>query len=78
MNIITKVISFLLLKLMMFKFCPHSQLSRVKEQSGNSTELDKNLVRKVQQGDKVAFDLLVIKYQHRIIQLVNRYVKDPS
>jgi RNA polymerase sigma-70 factor (ECF subfamily) len=50
----------------------------VKKQSGNNTELDKDLVRRVQQGDKAAFDLLVIKYQHRIIQLVNRYVKDPS
>jgi len=35
-------------------------------------------VRRVQQGDKAAFDLLVIKYQHRIVHLVNRYVKDPS
>lgn len=50
----------------------------MKEQSANNTELDKALVLKVQQGDKAAFDLLVIKYQHRIIQLVNRYVKDPS
>lgn len=32
---------------------------------------------KVQQGDKSAFDLLVIKYQHRLVHLVNRYVKDP-
>jgi RNA polymerase sigma-70 factor (ECF subfamily) len=50
----------------------------VKEQTGNNAELDKELVLRVQQGDKSAFDLLVIKYQHRIIQLVNRYVKDPS
>jgi len=50
----------------------------VKEQPGNNTELDKELVLRVQQGDKAAYDLLVIKYQHRIIQLVNRYVKDPS
>ena len=50
----------------------------VKEQTGNNTELDKDLVLRVQQGDKSAYDLLVIKYQHRIIQLVNRYVKDPS
>jgi len=35
-------------------------------------------VQRVQQGDKSAFDLLVIKYQHRIVHLVNRYVKDPS
>ncbi|MCK4843303.1 MAG: RNA polymerase sigma factor RpoE [Methylococcales bacterium] len=44
----------------------------------SNAESDKILVLKVQQGDKSAFDLLVIKYQHRIIQLVNRYVKDPS
>jgi RNA polymerase sigma-70 factor (ECF subfamily) len=41
-------------------------------------QLDEDLVLRVQQGDKTAFDLLVIKYQHKIIQLVNRYVKDPS
>ena len=50
----------------------------MKEKSINNAEADKALVLKVQQGDKSAFDLLVIKYQHRIIQLVNRYVKDPS
>ena len=50
----------------------------MKEQAGNNAELDKELVLRVQQGDKSAYDLLVIKYQHRIIQLVNRYVKDPS
>ena len=50
----------------------------MKEQAKNNTELDRELVLKVQQGDKSAFDLLVLKYQHRIIQLVNRYVKDPS
>ncbi len=48
------------------------------DQKGNNTELDTELVLRVQQGDKSAYDLLVIKYQHRIIQLVNRYVKDPS
>jgi len=46
--------------------------------SKNSEQLDEELVSRVQQGDKAAFDFLVIKYQHKIIQLVNRYVKDPS
>jgi len=41
-------------------------------------DLDQSLVQRVQQGDKAAFDLLVIKYQHKIVHLVNRYVKDPS
>ncbi len=43
-----------------------------------SEQLDQDLVLRVQQGDKSAYDLLVIKYQHKIIQLVNRYVKDAS
>jgi len=49
----------------------------VNEPINHSEDLDEDLVRKVQQGDKSAFDLLVIKYQHRIVHLVNRYVKDP-
>ena len=50
----------------------------MKVKSGASEQLDKDLVLRVQQGDKSAYDLLVIKYQYKIIQLVNRYVKDPS
>jgi RNA polymerase sigma-70 factor (ECF subfamily) len=33
------------------------------------------LVEKVQRGDKKAFDLLVIRYQHKVMHLVSRYVK---
>lgn len=40
-------------------------------------QVDEELVRRVQQGDKKAFDILVRKYQHKITQLVNRYIKDP-
>jgi len=50
----------------------------VNSQTRTSEQLDQDLVLRVQQGDKKAFDMLVIKYQHKIIQLVNRYVKDPS
>jgi RNA polymerase sigma-70 factor (ECF subfamily) len=39
---------------------------------------DQRLVERVQQGDKRAFDLLVLKYQHKIVKLVMRYVRDPS
>ena len=39
---------------------------------------DLALIRRVQQGDRAAFDLLVIKYQHKIIKLIMRYVRDPS
>ncbi len=43
-------------------------------ESGSDTQL----VKRVQRGDKKAFDLLVLKYQHRIIKLVGRYVRDPN
>lgn len=39
---------------------------------------DQKLVEKVQKGDKKAFDLLVLKYQHKIINLVMRYVRDAA
>jgi RNA polymerase sigma-70 factor (ECF subfamily) len=38
-------------------------------------ELDRALVERVQNGDKRAFDLLVRKYQHKLIGLVSRYVR---
>jgi len=37
---------------------------------------DRQLVARVQKGDQRAFDLLVLKYQHRILALVGRYVSD--
>ncbi len=37
-------------------------------------EIDRALVKRVQKGDKTAFDLLVRKYQHKIANLVSRYV----
>jgi RNA polymerase sigma-70 factor (ECF subfamily) len=39
-------------------------------------ETDQQLVVRVQQGDKRAFDLLVLKYQHKIFGLISRYVRD--
>ena len=43
-----------------------------------SGSADLALVKRVQQGDRAAFDLLVVKYQHRILKLIMRYVKDPA
>jgi RNA polymerase sigma-70 factor (ECF subfamily) len=39
---------------------------------------DQQLVIRVQKGDKRAFDLLVLKYQHKIISVVHRYVRDSA
>ena len=38
---------------------------------------DQLLVQTVQQGDRRAFDALVLRYQQRIVKLVMRYVHDP-
>lgn len=39
---------------------------------------DQDLVARAQQGDKRAFDLLVLKYQHKVANLISRYIRDPS
>ena len=39
-------------------------------------QIDQALVERVQRGDKAAYDLLVLKYQHKIGQLISRYVHD--
>ena len=39
---------------------------------------DLSLVRRVQRGDKGAFDALVLKYQHKLVKLVTRYVRNPA
>ena len=41
-------------------------------------QIDQELVERVQRGDKRAFDLLVLKYQQKVANLVSRYVRDPS
>ena len=43
-----------------------------------SQQMDRELVQRVQDGDSAAFDLLVRKYQHRIVALIGRYVADWS
>ena len=42
----------------------------------DAPETDLQLVERVRKGDKRAFDLLVIKYQHKILGLVSSYVRD--
>ncbi|MDI4637627.1 MULTISPECIES: RNA polymerase sigma factor RpoE [Halomonadaceae] len=42
----------------------------------DTRETDQQLVERAQRGDTRAFDLLVKKYQHKIIGLIGRYVHD--
>ncbi len=39
---------------------------------------DLSLVRRVQRGERGAYDLLVLKYQHKVVKLVMRYVREPA
>jgi RNA polymerase sigma-70 factor (ECF subfamily) len=41
-------------------------------------ECDQMLVERVRSGDKQAFDLLVAKYQRRLMRLLSRIVHDPA
>ncbi len=69
--------------------CRQGQLSRgqfklpgrfrhLKRRDTVAKETDKELVRRVKQGDKHAFDLLFARYQHKIVNLVGRYLRDPE
>ena len=40
--------------------------------------LDQELVERVQRGDKQAFDVLVLRYQQKVVSLVMRYIRDPA
>ena len=40
----------------------------------SETRTDDELVALAQKGDSRAFDVLVVKYQHKVVQLVSRYV----
>ena len=44
----------------------------------SEASLDQELVERVQRGDKKAFDLLVLKYQHKIVKLISRYIPTAS
>src|ERR1035437_9032364 len=39
---------------------------------------DLTLVQRVQRGERSAYDLLVLKYQHKVVKLVMRYLRDPA
>jgi RNA polymerase sigma-70 factor (ECF subfamily) len=41
-------------------------------------DIDAELVARVQRGDKKAFDLLVMKYQRKIMRLLSRMIRDQS
>jgi RNA polymerase sigma-70 factor (ECF subfamily) len=41
-------------------------------------DIDQQLVARAQQGEKQAFELLVSKYQRKLLRLISRLVRDPA
>src|SRR5258707_7887703 len=41
-------------------------------------EIDRQLVARAQSGDKLAFGLLVEKYQRKLARLLSRFIRDPA
>jgi RNA polymerase sigma-70 factor (ECF subfamily) len=45
---------------------------------GDQQKVDQALIERVQRGDKTAFDVLVRKYQNRVVKVIARYIRDQS
>jgi RNA polymerase sigma-70 factor (ECF subfamily) len=43
-----------------------------------TADSDLALVQRVQRGDKAAFDVLVLRYQHKVLKLIMRYIRDAA
>ncbi len=41
-------------------------------------EIDQLLVERAQRGDKRAFEMLVVKYQRKLVRLLSRFIRDPA
>lgn len=41
-------------------------------------EVDQQLVERAQRGEKAAFELLVAKYQRKLVRLLSRFIRDPT
>jgi len=53
-------------------------MAEVKTPTPVTHDMDVELVQLVQRGERSAFDVLVRKYQHRIVALIGRYIADWS
>jgi RNA polymerase sigma-70 factor (ECF subfamily) len=58
--------------------CNADPVDRKDRRSMSEEVTDQQLVERVQAGDRSAFDLLVQKYQHRVLKLVGRFVNDAA
>jgi RNA polymerase sigma-70 factor (ECF subfamily) len=57
---------------------PHEPRDDAARPAAGADQSDLELVRRVQRGERGAFDLLVLKYQHKVVKLVARMLRDPA
>jgi RNA polymerase sigma-70 factor (ECF subfamily) len=57
---------------------PHEPRDDAAQPAAAADQSDLELVRRVQRGERGAFDLLVLKYQHKVVKLVARMLRDPA
>jgi len=57
---------------------PHEPEDDAARPAAGADQSDLELVRRVQRGERGAFDLLVLKYQHKVVKLVARMLRDPA
>lgn len=56
----------------------HESRDEDARQGSGVEQTDLELVRRAQRGERGAFDLLVLRYQHRVVKLVARLLRDPT
>jgi RNA polymerase sigma-70 factor (ECF subfamily) len=57
---------------------PHEPRDDAARPGSGIEQSDLELVRRVQRGERGAFDLLVLRYQHKVVKLVARLLRDPA
>jgi RNA polymerase sigma-70 factor (ECF subfamily) len=57
---------------------PHEPRDEAGRPASGAEQSDLELVRRVQKGERGAFDLLVLRYQHKVVKLVARLLRDPA
>ena len=57
---------------------PHESRDEHARPASGVEQSDLELVRRAQRNERGAFDLLVLRYQHKVIKLVARLLRDPS
>jgi RNA polymerase sigma-70 factor (ECF subfamily) len=57
---------------------PHEPRDALERPASGVEQSDLELVRRVQRGERGAFDLLVLRYQHKVVKLVARLLRDPA